>query len=93
MSIQMATISIKVVAGARSDRVVGRYGEMIKIQVSSAPEKGRANEAVVELIARVLNVRPAQVRITRGHTTPRKTVEVEGMPQAIADAILAGSTG
>jgi hypothetical protein len=84
----MAILSIKVVPGARSDRIVGRYGDAIKVQVSSPPEKGKANDAVVGLIARALGVKPAQVRILRGHTQPRKTIEVDGIAQDAADALV-----
>ena len=47
----MATIEVKVVPGASRDRVVGRYGDGIKVQVSAPPEGGRANKAVVDVIA------------------------------------------
>jgi uncharacterized protein len=78
----MATINVKVVPGASRDRVTGRYGDGIKVQVSAPPEGGKANEAVVGVIARALGVKPQQVQIVRGHTQPRKVVEVSGIEQA-----------
>jgi len=86
----MATLSIKVVPGSSRDRVVGRYGDAIKVQVSAPPEGGKANKAVVELLAGVLGVRPNQVQVVKGHTQSRKVVQIDGMEQAEADARLAG---
>ena len=75
----MATLNVKVVPGSSRDRVVGRYGDGIKVQVSAPPEGGKANLAVVTVIAAALGVKPQQVRIAKGHTQPRKVVEVSGM--------------
>lgn len=86
-----ATLSLKVVPGASRERVVGRLGDAWKVQVAAPPEGGRANEAVTALLADALGVRPAQVRILRGHTRGRKVVEVEGVNQADAEARLAAS--
>ena len=74
-----ANLQVKVVPGASRTRVAGRYGEGIKVQVSAAPEKGKANEAVVKVLAAWLGVRAGQVTITSGHTQPRKQVRIEGV--------------
>lgn len=86
----MATISVKVVPGAKRDRVAGRYGDSIRLQISAPPERGKANEAVVTLLARTLGVRPDQVTIVRGHSQPRKLVQVDGIEQALAEQLLLG---
>jgi hypothetical protein len=84
----MARLSIKVVPGSRSERVAGRYGDGFKVQVSAPPEDGKANRAVAEVLARALGVKVRQVAIVRGHTQPRKLVEVAGIDQADAEARL-----
>ena len=81
-----ATLCIKVVPGARRDRVVGRYGDAIKIQVAAPPEDGKANQAVIQLIARALGVSPADVSIVRGHAQSRKVVHVAGLEVAEAES-------
>jgi len=89
----MATLVIKVVPGAKKTRVVGRYGNAIKVQVGAPPEDGKANRAVLELLAAALGVKPQQLSITRGQTQPRKTVEVAGVDQAVAEARLLAAAG
>ena len=78
----MGLIHVKVVPGSSRDRVAGRYGDGIKVQVSAPPEGGLANQAVAELLAATLGLKPQQVRVVKGHTQPRKVVEVAGMEPA-----------
>jgi uncharacterized protein YggU (UPF0235/DUF167 family) len=61
--------------------VAGRYGEGVKVQVMAPPEKGKANEAVLEVLAEWLGVRPGGLRVESGQTQPRKVVVVEGLSQ------------
>jgi len=82
----MSTLHIKVVPGAARDRIVGRLGDAIKVQVSAAPEKGKANEAVINLIAGLLGLRKGDIQIVRGHTQPRKLLEIQGIEQSALEA-------
>lgn len=49
------------------------------IRVTAPPVDGRANEALVKLVAKRAGVAPSRVTITRGHTARDKTLEVEGV--------------
>jgi uncharacterized protein len=77
----VAILNLKVVPGARRDRVVGAYGDAIKIQVSAAPENGKANAAVLRVLAEALGVKPHQIELVSGHTQPRKSVRIEGLDE------------
>ena len=81
----MALLNVKAVPGSSRDRVAGRYGDGVKVQVSAPPEGGRANRAVEQVLAGALGLRSQQVRVVKGHAAPRKVVEVEGVEQ---DAVL-----
>ena len=81
----MATLNVKVVPGASRDRIVGRYGDALKIQVRAAPEAGKANAAVIELLADFLGIDTRSLQIVRGHTQARKVIKVSGMDQAALD--------
>ncbi len=78
----MGLINVKVVPGSSRDRIAGRYGDGIKVQVSAPPEGGRANQAVVELLAAALGLKPQQVRVVKGHTQARKVLDVVGLEPA-----------
>jgi uncharacterized protein (TIGR00251 family) len=72
-------LNVKVVPGASRSEVVGRHGDGVKVRVRAPPEGGRANDAVVELLAGALGVKSSEVRIVRGHASPHKVVDVDGI--------------
>ncbi len=74
-----ARFGIKVVPGASRDRIVGLLGDVLKIAVSSPPEGGKANQAVLSLLCRHLGVKRHQLSIERGTTSPHKQVGIVGM--------------
>jgi len=78
--------AVKVVPGASRDRVVGALGEALKVAVSKPPEAGAANAAVLALLAELLGVPRAGVRIVRGHANARKVVFVAGVRAVDASA-------
>ena len=63
----------------------------LKARVAAPPEGGKANAALIELIARTLKVRKSDVRIASGLASRTKTVEIEGedstLSQRLAEAI------
>jgi uncharacterized protein (TIGR00251 family) len=75
-------VHVKVVPGASKDEVVGPHGDRLKVRVSAAPEDGRANRALLELLAERLSVSPRALRLVRGATSPAKSVGVRGVPLA-----------
>lgn len=72
-------LRIKVVPGARNEGVEW-LGELLKVKVRAAPEKGRANAAVEELLAQRLALAPSSVKIVAGFGSPLKTVELSTVP-------------
>jgi uncharacterized protein YggU (UPF0235/DUF167 family) len=49
------------------------------VRVAAPPERGRANEALVELLALTLDVPRASVRVVSGQTGRAKVVEIEAL--------------
>lgn len=81
---------LRVVPGSKESGIVGRHGEAWKLRVTAAPERGRANEAAVRLLAETLGIVPADVRLVAGHGSRDKIVEVSGLGLAEAERRLAG---
>ncbi len=73
----VSLVSVKVVPGASRDRIV-RWGEWLKVCVTAPAERGRANEAVLELLCGFFG---APVTLRSGAGSPRKIVAVS-LPQA-----------
>ena len=57
---------------------------LLKVRVAAAPEAGRANKALIELLAGRLGVARSAVRIVGGETARNKWIEVDGDAKAIA---------
>ncbi len=77
------TLKLKVVPRASRDAVVGWMGNRLKIAVTAPPEKGRANAAVVKLLARTLGIPGSNLRITAGKSSPAKTVSIDAAPSVL----------
>ncbi len=88
-----ARIELRVVPGAARSGLVGRYGSSWKIRVAAPPEGGRANEAVVKLLAETVGVRAGDVSIVAGHGSRDKILAVEGLTADEVEARLVASTG
>jgi uncharacterized protein len=84
-------LEVKVVPGASRSRIAGPHGDGVKAQVAAPPERGRANEALCELLAAALDVPRRDVAVVRGATSARKTVRVDGLPPAEVERRLSAS--
>jgi len=73
--------------------VVGRHGEAWKIRVAAAPERGRANDAVLELLAETLAVPRASVTLVSGGASRNKIVELSGITPEEIERRLATAGG
>jgi uncharacterized protein (TIGR00251 family) len=74
-----ARLKVKVVPGSSRDEIVGWLGDALKIKVTAPPEKGRANEAVVSLLAERLGLPADAVTVANGHSSPSKVIVINGM--------------
>lgn len=72
-------LSVHVQPGAARSAIVGRHGDAVKVRVAAAPERGRANAALVDLLAGALGVRRADVEIVTGHGSRAKRVRVRSV--------------
>jgi uncharacterized protein len=72
-------IRVKAVPGASRDQCVGLLGDRLKIRVAAPPEGGKANEAICELLAKLLDLGKRSISIESGMTNPEKSVRVIGV--------------
>ena len=75
-------LDVKAVPGASRDRLVGLLGARLKITVSRPPERGAANQAVATVLARALGLKPRDVELITGPTSPEKTFLVRSLSPA-----------
>lgn len=73
-------LTIHVQPRAKADELLGLDAAgRLRVRVTAAPAQGAANEAVIQLLARILGVPRQQVTIERGLTVRTKTVRIEGL--------------
>jgi hypothetical protein len=75
--------SVKVVPRSSKTVIAGVLGGMLKVKLAAAPEKGKANQALIEFLADALGVKKNTVKITSGLTSPVKTIEITGVSEEI----------
>ncbi len=72
-------LKVKVVPGSSRNRIAGIWNGSLKVSVTAPPEKGKANHALIRLLADLLNVPANRLSIHRGETSPFKMILVNGL--------------
>jgi uncharacterized protein (TIGR00251 family) len=73
---------VQVVPRASRDKLGPVVGDRLKVQLTSPPVDGAANEALRVLIGKLLGVAKSRVEIVRGETSRKKTLRVQGVDAA-----------
>lgn len=81
-------VRLHVQPGAGKTAVVGRHGDALKVRVAAPPEGGRANDAVVALIAQTFDTKLAAVQLLSGQSSRAKRVQIDGIALADVDRCL-----
>lgn len=78
---KIARLPVKVVPGSSKNCIAGWLGDALRVRVMAPPERGKANAAVEKIIAEALGLPNDAVNIVTGTTSPRKIVEIAGLPE------------
>lgn len=71
-------LGVRVTPRAAADRIAVEDGK-VRAWVTAPPDKGKANRAVIALVAKALGVPKSAVEIVRGETAREKLVRVRGV--------------
>ena len=93
MTAETTRLRVRVSPGAGRTALVGRHGDAWKVRVTEAPERGRANEAVLRFLAETLALPRASVTLVSGHGGREKIVELSGVGPALIERRLASAAG
>ena len=85
-------LAVHVQPGAGRTEVVGRYGHALKLRVAAPPERNRANDAVVQLVAKEFKLEPTAVTVVSGESSRTKRLLLAGVDlrdaQKVVDTLL-----
>jgi uncharacterized protein len=73
------TLAIKAIPNAPRSAIVGWLGDALKVKVHAPPVEGRANTALCEFLADVLELPRRNVSVVRGDTSRQKFVRITGL--------------
>ncbi|MCP5139171.1 MAG: DUF167 domain-containing protein [Chromatiales bacterium] len=87
-----ARLRLKVIPASSRNAISGWLDDTLKIQVTAAPERGKANKAVVALLCKSLGLPRNAVRVLQGETSQTKVVEIDGLSLADIHELLPRTT-
>ena len=74
--------------------MLGFRGDVLQVRVTAPSERGKANEALVELLASALEVPKGCIKLLRGHTSAHKLISVDGLSLgAVRNRLMGGGGG
>jgi uncharacterized protein len=86
-------LRLRVSPGAASSEIVGRHGDAWKVRIAAHPDSGKANQALLELLAATLEVPRDRIEIVAGLGSRDKTIVVDGPNEAELEARMSALAG
>jgi uncharacterized protein len=74
-----ATFAVKIHPRARNNAITGELGGALRLSLTAPPVEGRANEACIEFLAKLLKVPRSSVTIASGQSSRLKVIRVSGL--------------
>ena len=74
-----STLEIHLRPGAKKSEVVGFREGVLWVKVAAPPEKGKANDALIELMAKLLSVPKSDLALVKGFTSRQKVIAINGV--------------
>lgn len=81
-------VSIRTQPHSNKNRIIGEYGGRLKLAVTAVPEKGKANKAVIELLADALHICESSIHIISGESSRDKRLMIEGLTPETLKSLL-----
>jgi uncharacterized protein len=72
-------LPVRAQAGARRNGIKGIHDGALQVMVTQAPEKGKANKAIIAVLAENLGLRKSQIELLTGETSPQKRILVKAI--------------
>jgi len=70
---------VKAQPGARRNGITGKHAGQLKVSVTQAPEKGKANQALIDVLADLLSLKKSQISLVSGDTAGQKKFLISGI--------------
>lgn len=74
-------LTVKVIPRARKNEIAGYENGVLKVRLKAVPEKGQANEELMDFLAEELELPKSSLTLVRGRTGRLKHVKIEGLDE------------
>jgi uncharacterized protein (TIGR00251 family) len=80
---------IRAQPGARRVGIQGEVGGALKVAVSASPDKGKANQAIMEVLQKILGLKNSQIQLIGGFTNRQKKVLIRDLSKTQLESKIA----
>ena len=74
-------IQVQIQPRSSKDQIIGIHNGRLKIKISAPPVDGKANQNLIEFIAKAFGVSKSKIEIVKGRTSKLKTLKISGIDQ------------
>ena len=71
--------TVRVIPSSSKTDIMGVLDGMLKVKVSAAPERGKANKCLIDFLAKQLKTKKNTIKITSGTTNSIKQIQISGV--------------
>ncbi len=83
-------LPVRAQPGARKNAILGERDGSLRVAVSAAPERGKANAAILQVVADAIGCKVSQVALLSGETSRTKRFLISGVSPDELQRRLAG---
>ena len=74
-----STLRVRLTPRAARNQIDGWDGDLLRVRVTAPPVEGKANHALIRLLADALDISPSRLRLIKGQTSREKVIAVDGL--------------
>jgi uncharacterized protein len=74
-------LTVKVIPRARKNEIAGYENGVLKVRLHAVPEKGKANEELIDFLAEEFDLPKSSITLVKGKTSRLKHLKIEGLDE------------
>ncbi|MFA9408885.1 MAG: DUF167 domain-containing protein [Candidatus Dadabacteria bacterium] len=81
MSENSVNIQVQIQPKSSRNQIAGFHDGRLKIKIAAPPVDGKANESLIEFLAKTFKTSKSNIEILKGHTSKLKTIKLSGISE------------
>jgi uncharacterized protein (TIGR00251 family) len=92
MNEKQAKLNVRVHPGSSKNMITGYTDGILNVKITTRPEKGKANEALIKFLGGLLSISKSRISISKGNTSRNKLIIIQGISTSDAISLLVSSS-